>query len=72
VLELGNGGVGVVAKDPVDAPWVESESAQPPLHVGDVVSLQHRTSAVKEPVAQTEAGLNQARPSLASADAVNA
>ena len=72
VLELGDRGVSVVTEDPVDASRIEPKPTQPPLHVGDVVSLQHRATPVKEPVAQPKAGFNKARPRLVVTDAVSA
>jgi hypothetical protein len=52
--------VSVVTEDAVDASRIESKPAQPPLHVGDVVSLQHWATAVKESVSQSKAGFNKA------------
>lgn len=69
-LELGQRQMGAFAEDPIDAAGIEPEPAQPVLHLGDVVTVQHRDAAVQEPVAQVKAGLDEARPRLAVANAV--
>src|SRR5207237_9234562 len=71
-LELGQRRRGTDAEDAVDAAGVEAESAEPALEHGDVVTPERRRAVVKEPVAETPAGLDQGRPRLAAADAVDA
>jgi hypothetical protein len=70
-LELGKGSMSAVAEDPVDTTRIEPEPAQPLLHLGDVVSVQHRAATVQKPVPQAEAGFDEARPCLVVTDAVN-
>ena len=72
MLELGDRGMGVVAEDPVDTSWIEPKPAQPPLHFGDVVSLQHRATTIKESITETKASLDKARPSLVAANTLPA
>jgi len=59
-----------VAIDPVDATRIKTEGAQPALQLGDVVTVQHRPTSIEDAIAEPEAGLDNGRPSLASAYAV--
>ena len=63
--------VGVVAEDAVLAAGVEAERVQAALELGDVVAAQHRPAAVEQAVAEAEAALDQRRPGLRPADAVD-
>ena len=70
-LELAQRAGGVGAEDAVLAAGVEAERVEPVLELGDVVAAQHRAAAVEQPVAEAEAALDQRRPGLGAADAVD-
>ena len=70
-LEVGQGRRGQVAEDAVHPPGVEAEGRQASLQVSDVVAPEHGLAEIEEPVSQPEAGLDQGRPGLGAADAVD-
>src|SRR5207248_808902 len=51
---------------------VEAEGAEAALELGDVVAPQRRRRVVQQPVTPLVAGLDQRRPGLGPADAVDA
>ena len=71
-LEVGQGLGGEGPEDAVDATGVEAEGRQPSLQVGDVVAAQHGAAEVEEAVPEAQARLDQGRPGLGAADAVDA
>ena len=58
-------------KMPSSLAGVEAERVEPPLELGDVVAAQHRPAAVEQAVAEVEAALDERRPGLGAADAVD-
>ena len=70
-LELAQRGRGQVPEDPVDPAGVESEGTEALLQLGNVVAPDHRGSPVEEAVAQAPTCLDQRRPGLWTADAVD-
>jgi hypothetical protein len=64
--------MGVVSEDPVDPSWIESKTAQPPLQLSDIVTLQHGAATIKESITETKASLDKTRPSLAVANTLPA
>ena len=70
-LEFAERGRGQVTEDAVHPPGVEAEGTQTLLELGDVVAPQHRGAAVEEAVAQLAPGLDQGRPGLWPAHAVD-
>ncbi len=70
-LELDQRARGVVAQDAVLAAGVEAESVESALELGDVVTPQHRPAPIEEPVAQAVPALDDRRPRLRPADAVD-
>ena len=70
-LELAQGGRGQVAEDAVHPTGVEAEGAEPLLQLGHVVAPQHGRPPVEEAVPERAPGLDQGRPGLGAADAVD-
>ena len=64
--------LGALAQDAVDPAGVEAEGAQAALQIGDVVTAQRGIAPVEQPIAEAVAGLDQGRPRLLAADAVDA
>jgi hypothetical protein len=71
-LKLGESDVRAVPKNPVHPARIEPESAQTPLYLGDVVSLQHGNAPVQKSVAKAKTGFHEARPGLAAAYSIHA
>ena len=71
-LEVGQRRRGQVAEDAVHPAGVEAQRGQASLQVGDVVAAEHGPTQVEEPVPEAQPGLDQGRPGLAPAHAVDA
>ena len=63
-LEIADGAVAPLAKDPVGPARVEPERVQLPLEVADVVAAEHGVAEVHNAVPQAVAGLHQLGPGL--------
>ena len=70
-LELSQPRCCPASEDPVDASYVETESREPPLQLGDVVTAQHELAVVEEAVTELEARLDKSRPGLRPASRID-
>ncbi len=69
-LELRQGADRGRTEDPVDAPGVEPQRAEPTLQLSDVVAPLHRAAQVQQPITELVAGFDDRGPRLQVADAI--
>jgi hypothetical protein len=72
VLEVKEGNPRAFTEYSVDATRIESESAEPALEVGDVVTVNHWRLQVEVAVTEPKSRLDDRCPRLMSADSVGA
>ena len=70
-LEVRDGRGRQRAPDAIDATHGKPQRAEHALHIGDVVTAQLRRPQIQQPIAQPLSSLNQQRPGLGTADAVD-